>query len=303
MLVQDLINKIRERSFLPNTTNFSDQKILDETNLCQSMMVLAAIIEANGEYFTEVIDVAPDPTGFVRMPSAAIASTARILTWVNSDGSESAPLRRRELADINTLQVNGYAVGQPLSFTLVPDGIMTYGIAATGKCRVRFSRLPSTLVIPVAGTNQWTLGTPTQVGGNWIASVTPASGLAGSLDLTDPLAPHRWLGQVPSASASTINLGAVGVADVLAARVAGANVNLIGQTTVPQYPDEWHSLLMYYSAAVMAGLRKDYGLKQDLLGDATSLRRTILNMATPRTKQNPKIISAWRGHSTSRRNW
>ena len=297
MLTAEIIEQVRELAFVPNSTGFSDAVLLSRINMAQRMMVVPALNRAHGEYFTEVLDVTPDAAGFIRLPKDAIVSSARMISWVDTTGRESGPLRKRELADIEGAVTQAAAQGGDLCFSLVPDGVQLYGYPSTGSCRVRFPRMPSSLILQGAVATTWKLSTaPMLAGAVYTATVVPYSGTGVAPDapgdLTDADTPHRWLGSLAINSDNTVNM-----AEAVARRAQiGSIVTLSRQTALPQYGDEWHDLLCYFAAAVIAGRRKDYGLKQDLLADCVSIQREILNMADPRTKQNVGIVSAWRGH-------
>ena len=311
MLAQQIVDRVRALAFIPNTTEFSDANLLAEINVAQVEDVVPAIVKVNGEYFTEILDVTPDTTGYARLPAAALASTARLITWVDPYGRESKPLNHIEIADISTIQATGYAVGQPYAFTLLPDGIQLGGSLENGALRVRYSRLPSDLILPTStgSATVWTLTAPVQDAATvkWVSTPTPIGGGSGSptapLDVTDALSPSRLI--VGSCATELIRFsefvvispidGSVG--DALAARVlAGSYCTAAGTTYVPQYPKEWHNLLVYFGAALMAYRRKDYSLQASLRQSAQMLQDKLTDVSQPRTKQNPKVISAWRGH-------
>ena len=397
MFVQELVTRAKAMAFLPNVTEFSDANVIGELSLAQMELLVPALLRANGEYFTEVLDVPADVNGYVRIPPAALASTARVISWVNTDGSESSALNRIELADIHAMQSSGYQIGTPGAFSLVPDGVMIYGAPVTGNCRIRYSRLPSDLCLAQSsgGAPQvWTV-TVTQDGtlSYWILTPTPLSGTGlptGLLDLTDCNTPYRLVasainngspagtitlssviagnsvtingviltcvssgasgqqfnvgasdtitaanlaacidslinlgGATARASANTVMVsvptgvitwsgsGTFGLAlsivlapvqpggqgDALAARVpAGSFLTLTGTTWAPQFPKEWHNLFLRFAASRLAELRKDYQLQQSLLTTAGVVEKELINVSTPRTKQNAKTISSWRGH-------
>lgn len=332
MLTQELVDRSRERAFYPVSTTFTDAKVLAEINTAQLGKVAPAIVKAMGEYFTETADLLPDSAGTVRLPYEALASTARVLTWVDANGQESGPIRRVEQGDIGSVSGQGGSgtimVEQPdhtfvavsssslnagnarTSFALTPDGVQIFGYTSGGYVRCRYSRMPSLLLIPSSGAaNTWTVATVVIAGGDHIATVAPFLGV-GALpsavyyDIVDNLAPHRKLATCLEDGAGRLILGAVGnaAADRLATRVrAGAYVCATGYTFVPQYSDEWHSLLMLYAAAALAGLRKDYTLEDRRLREAAILQAELINLAQPRTKQNPKVMSAWAGHTIRNR--
>lgn len=308
MLAQELVDEAREQAFLPNSTDFTDDYILLQVNRCLRMELVPAIIRANAEYFTELLDVAPDSQGYVRLPYAAVASTARVITWVDDSGREFAPLVQLSIADIH--MQNGYpgvGGGSPETFSPLPDGIQVYGSWDVGKCRVRYSRQPSKLILPVASpANIWTLSVPVQNGAGtfWVSTPTVLPGMTNSLptgllDITDALSPHRLIAGSLSVVSGHIVVAPVdgGAGDALAARVlAGSYLTAAGKAPMPQCAIEWHDLLLYYSAARLAGLRKDFALKSDILTDAGPILSNLLNQAAPRMPNNAKIISAFRGH-------
>ena len=413
MLAQQIVDRVRALAFIPNTTEFSDANLLAEINVAQVEDVVPAIVKVNGEYFTEILDVTPDTTGYARLPAAALASTARLITWVDPYGRESKPLNHIEIADISTIQATGYAVGQPYAFTLLPDGIQLGGSLENGALRVRYSRLPSDLILPSSSTaNEWTTVVSKDVTGMfWVAAFTPVSGTgapSAPLDITDALSPHRLIigslrttsisetltlsgvtvssanrvyitvngvltqftgitsgallnlqqynvgisdtatatnlaaciagqgvapsplipsllgvtatsnGAVVTINFPTTNFSVVspgneitpanaqswviapvdgGAGSSLAARVlAGSYATAAGVSVLPQYPKEWHNLLVYFGAALMAYRRKDYSLQASLRQSAQMLQDKLTDVSQPRTKQNPKVISAWRGH-------
>lgn len=300
MLSAELIQNVRDLSFLPNTSNFADQKVLDQINIAQRMMVVPAIQRALGEFFTETLDILAYPSdGTVRFPSAAIISSARVITWVDASGRESQPLMHKELADIPSLTGS---TGAPRAFTLNPNGITVYGGDLSGFCRVRFPRLPSTLVLI---TNAWlSVNTVINTLGYSAEPVNPIPPAVISIpnstyDFTESISPYRCLGSYSTVSGVVLITpsGTQLSLDLIAKFANTCYATAVGTTAVPQYPVEYHDLLIYYSAARVAGLRKDATLKQDLLGDASSIQRELLNQAQPRTKQNAKTISSWRGHT------
>jgi len=263
-------------------------------------MVVPAIQRTLGEYFTEKLDISAYVSdNSVRLPSAAIISSARVITWVDANGNESQPLMHKELADIPSLTGT---TGTPRAFTLNPNGIFVYGGDLTGFCRVRYPRLPSILTLIA---NAWTvLNNPLPSGGNTVDAVVPIPPATavisdGMYDLTEAVSPYRYLGNYQVTTQNVI-FGIMGLQttlDLTAKVSSGCYVTATGTTAVPQLPVEYHDLLIYYAAARVAGLRKDSMLKQDLLADAVSIQRELLNQAQPRAKQNSKTISAWRGHT------
>lgn len=306
MNAQDLVTKVRGLAFMPNTSGFSDQDLLDEINIAQQIMLVPAIVRASGEYFTETIDVSIDANGFARIPPAAIASTSRMLSWVFDDCREGPPLVQLSLADIHTQALSEpYSGSGPVgasTFTFVPDGIQVYGSQLTGKVRVRYSRTPSPLVLVAPATPPsmgWAVSSVTDTSPNWVAGCTPLEGslsiVAGTLyDITDNLSPHRMLFTGIGASGDNVVCGP----DTTPNRVAvGAVATVSGYTYTPQYADEWHNLLLYYGAARIVDLRKDSQRKESLLTDAENIRRELTNMAQPRSKINVKRINAWAGWS------
>ena len=323
MLAQELVTRASALAFLPNTTAFSAAAILGEINLAMRMMLAPALVRVNGEYFTETLDVTPDASGYVRLPQTALSTTARLVNWIYSDGSEGDPLMQVSLTDIASIQnIEGSTVnyggvnypvssGTPYAFTPLPDGIQLYSVPQNGNCRIRYSRLPAPLILGAAGTLVppttavvWnTTGVPTQSTGNWIVATTPAQGTGNPavntpIDLIDFNSPYRMTITGTADGSGNVILGAIGVVDTVAARItAGFFACATYNSPVPQCPVEWHDYLLYCAAARLAGLRKDPNLKADLLNDAKSLQMELTNIAQPRFKQNVKSISAWRGHT------
>jgi hypothetical protein len=302
MNAQDLVNKARGLAFMPNTSGFSDQDLLDEINIAQQIMLVPAIVRASGEYFTETADVPVDANGFARIPTAAVASTARMLSWLYDDGHEGPPLIQLSLADVfSQSSSEPYSDSGPVggaTFTFVPDGVQIYGTQTSGMVRVRYSRSPATLTLLVASPGSlWSVTGVTDNGTNWIAAVTPVYPVVYMppgvpCDITDATSPHRMLftGMSDGLGNVTCDL------DSNPNRVAAGDfVTISGGTYVPQYADEWHVLLLYYGAARIADLRKDSARKQSLLTDAEGIRHELTNIAQPRSKINAKRINAWAG--------
>ena len=322
MNASEIADSVRKLCFLPQTSEFTDQLILDEVNVVQRMALTPAILRANGEYLTEIVDLLPDATtGSVTFPKQAVASTTRVLTWLYDNDTESQPLQVISLGDEATSSQGNYVVGSPTQFVDTPDGVRILGgVPSNQYLRVRFSRRPGKLIIPSTAPPPITvLGLKVLnivVNGSAVPGYTgydlqltkvtdnvPVvdNGFSAYCDVSKPTSPYRprimslsfvcqpaiWNILVP---VGTTNLPQVG--DIVTVEDTAWNA---------QFPDEWHDLLCYYGAARMAGLRKDRNLKAELLGDASSFLKELINEAQPRTKLAPKVINAMRGHI--RRPW
>jgi len=309
----EVADNVRELCFLPQTSEFSDQKILDATNMAMRMALTPSLLRANGEYLTEIIDVLPDQTtGDVRIPRQAVASTSRVLTWVYSDGTESTPLQFCSIADQPSASFGNYAIGSPTQFVLTPDGIRVLGGVPSGVyMRVKFSRRPGKLILPAQVPSTGPVGLKISTAGPAYTFLGVYGALSGlpvlengaviTVEISSGISPFRvkvfdavitgaagsWAITLPTGSTYTPQIG-----DLITTPDTAWN---------PQFPEEWHDLLCYYGAARMAGLRKDRTRKEELLGDAQSILHELINEVTPRAKLAPKVLNAMRGHV--RRPW
>lgn len=320
MNADTLVTRAKTRAFVPTTSAFSTQSILDEINTALRTLWVPALLKADGEFFTEIVDVVPDSAGNVKLPDDSVSNTARVLTWVDANGQESAPLRRIEQGDVGSVANNagltsvrveqpdgsivvvaitgsgGYGTA-PVSFTLTPDGVQVLNFTAGGRLRCRYSRRPGELV---AGTSTTVLQVVT-VGVSSITTVAPdgvvpvAGTWAGKpLDVTSGKSPHRR--QAINSGGYLVNTGpnAWNYASP-PTLYPGDYLTFPGTSYIPNAPVEWHDLLMYYASAQVASLRKDYELETRRLAEAAGIFKELLAAAQPRTKQNPKTLSAWAG--------
>lgn len=301
MNADQLVTRAKARAFIPNTSSFNTAAILEEINTAQRGLFAEALLKADGEYFTEVIDITLDADGFAILPQEALSITARVLTWVDGSGRESSPMRRIEQGDIGSVNGgSGYSYNAaPTSFALTPDGVQVFGYPSTGQLRCRYSRRPGELVsLAVASVLVITGITP---GVSFTSSLNHA-GLTtwdgAAIDRTRNQSPYR---RYPLSGTIT-HSGVLNVWLYTGTDIAiGDILTFPGTAYLPNAPVEWHDLLVLYSAAALAGNRKDYALKDRLLEEARTLLGRLLTMAQPRTKQNPKVLSAWAGRTAGSR--
>lgn len=322
MNADKLVIRAKARAFIPDSSSFTTDLILEELNTAIHGPFSVALLKADGEYFTEVLDLLPDTYGNVIFPADALVSTARVLTWADASGNESPPLRRIEQGDIGSAAGSGgsgaISVEQPdhtfvtvissgsggygaapTSFALTPDGVRVFNYSVGGHLRCRYSRRPGDLV---AGLATKVLVVTAITPGVSFAASSPDGLPAYSTGVWDSVA----LDRTPNASpfrrvALDQQITHIGLTDVwtyTGSQVAVGDVlTLPGTTYTPNAPTEWHDLLMYYAAATLASLRKDYDLEARRFAEAAVLFKTLLDATQPRTKQNPKVLSAWAGHT------
>jgi len=323
MNADKLIALAKRRAFIPETSSFTPASLLDEANLALRDHWTEAALKADAEFFTETVDLLPDASGHAVFPAEAFASTARVLTWVDANGQESSPLRRVEQGDIGsvgnkggsgTISVqqpdgtfvlvtsSGNAYGaSPTSFALTPSGAQLFNYTRGGYLRCRYSRRPGELVLGTSTTVLQVVGiTPgisiTTVSPDTVVPSGPTwAGIA--LDLTSGLSPYRR-----KALDKTLTSISPNVWSYTGALISvGDYLTMPGTSYVPNAPLEWHDLLMYYTAAQLAGLRKDYDLEARRMGQAEAIFAKLLKATQPRTKQNPKVMSAWAGRLVNTR--
>lgn len=305
MNADKLVIRCKARAFIPETSSFTADSILDEINTALRTLFAPMLLQTNGEYFTETVDLTPDSSGNVLLPEDSISNTARVLTWVDSNGQESSPLRRIEQGDIGNFSSTGYSYSaSPTSFALTPDGAKILGfVAGSGAVRCRYSRRPGELV---AGTHTQVLAVTAVTAGVSFAASSP-DGLPAwntgvwdgvDLDLTLKDSPFRrkaldsHITHIASTDVWTYTGSMVSKGDVL---------TIPGTSYMPQAPTEWHDILMDQGASLLANLRKDYALEANRLQSAQRAFDKLLNAAQPRTKQNPKVLSAWAGRTINSR--
>ena len=323
MNADKLIARAKARAFIPETSAFTSALILDELNTAIHTQWAEALIKTNGEFFTEAVDLLPDASGHAIFPDDALTSTARVLTWVDPNGQESSPIRRVEQGDIGSASGNG-GVGSiqvqqpdgtfvtvtsssrsygaaPISFALTPNGAQLFNYSVGGHLRCRYSRRPGDLV---AGTSTTVLQVAMVNAGINFTTTTPDGVVPTlgtwqnqALDLTSGKSPYRRKVLTPLLVMAGANLWTYTGAQV----AVGDYLTFPGTTYVPNAPLEWHDLLMYYAAAQLASLRKDYDLETRRMGEANVLFAKLLSAAQPRTKQNPKVLSAWAGRTVNSR--
>ena len=322
MNADQLIVRVKARAFVPETSSFTINLILDEINTAVRTMWAEALVKADGEFFTETADLLPDVSGHAVLPADALSSTARVLTWVDANGQESSPLRRVEQGDIGsvsgkkgsgTIMVqqsdgtfvtvtgtssSGYGAA-PTSFALTPNGAQLFSYTPSGKLRCRYSRRPGQLV---AGTSFTVMQVASVNAGISFTTTTPdgvvptlATWQNQALDLTSGKSPYRRRVLTPLLVSAGVNLWTYTGSQV----AVGDFLTFPGTTYVPNAPLEWHDLLMYYASATLASLRKDYDLEARRMGEAGAIFTKLLNTAQPRTKQNPKALSAWAGRNVN----
>ena len=319
MNADEILVRVRDLAYIPTTTAFTDDKILQAINSEMHSTFSAAVVRASGELLTEVVDI-PLVVGqeAYAFPKRALASTVRQVTWVDAAGYERPNLLRIELSQIYRYsQIQGY----PLAFHLDATSVHVHptpSSSAGGSIRLRYSHRMGDLVsaaVDGAGQSQavstvvdFVSGSDTvnlTVATNGWPSVAPSTGIVPTVDFTSRNAPHKLTGMdFPVLTAVAGNtyikmVGTIGTGLV----VAGDYMTVAGTSYVPQCPDEWHELLCLFGAARMALQRKDFQLREQLLGLAAGMERELINTSQPRTKQNSKQISSWAGGRRARSRW
>lgn len=310
MTADELISRVRDLAFVAATTAWTDQKILDNANAEADSNIVTAILRASGEMLTDYQDIPfVDGQASYDFPARAMLSTARLVTWVDGNGYERARLERIELADMFKFSKS---TGEPVAFAL--DATSIYPVptpGVTGSLRVRYSRDLGTLVSDtLASARHNAVGTITTATAGTIntAAALDTFCLNGSkVDVVQAKSPHKLLIKdlvVTSFTpgASTMAVGALTAAQALTIS-AGDYVTAARTTYTAQCSDEWHDMLLYSTAARVAGLRKDWNLMKMRSDSAAEIGEKLIRAAQPRTKQNSKMISAWRGGFLNKYRW
>jgi hypothetical protein len=322
MNADQIIARVRDLSFLATTSQFTDIKVLDSVNSALVALLGPAMGRTSGELLTEMQDVAfVTGQGAYAFPARSMLNTARVVTWVDSSGNERPPLKRLEPADAYRF---AGSTGDPLSFVMSATGITLYPTPqSAGWVRFRYPKKMGSLVTDsLDGSNYhlnvWTIKAVDYLGTPYVlqvanSSLNPAGVWVGAnLDVVSAVNPHKiymmsngYSAAVSGAGVNSITMNAIsGYATAAALGIqVGDFITVAGTSYVPQAPDEWHELLILYGAARVAMLRKDYALQDKLMTEASLYWKEVLNAAQPRTKQNAKGISAWRGGYRFRHRW
>lgn len=321
MTADEIVDRVRRLSFVASTTQFTDAVVLESINSAMAAMLGPALGRAGGELLTEEYQTSlVAGTATYTLPTRAMLSTSRVVYWLDANGKPRPPLRRAELADIH--RYGDAQSSEPVAFTLSAAQITLFPTPNTGGVLVvKYPKRLGVLVMDeLNGASQHTkvftisTVTPVMSGSTWNpltdycnVAFSAAHGAipAGSyVDCTSYKSPYRLIAMDALCNTGVAaGVGSLAVGADLRTAVAGDFVTYSDTSYVPQCPREWHELLLLFAAARVCMERKDYGLRDQHLREATSLERELINAAAPRTKQNAKGVSAWRGMSRYRYRW
>ena len=260
MNANQIVARVRELAYIPTTTAFTDQKIIDSVNSEMHLSLTPAILRASGELLTETVDIPlVSGTAGYELPTRTMLSTVRQVCWVDGGGFERPNLVRLELS-----QVFRYSnvSGDPLAFHLTATQIVLHPTPTTaGYLRLRYSHRMSDLVLDahLANTESTAVGhvlgrgypnfplgcvklSFITDGWPWIkydissgAPLPEATGTPAAVDVTSCLTPHKlYLSDIPSApvtgdtSLVQLSQGGVGVLDISTATIIVLTNNIAG---------------------------------------------------------------------------
>lgn len=309
MNTDELVARAKVDGALPKTLNYSDDNIVDALNAEITAYIVPLLLGAKGNYLDDVQDI-PLVGGqqAYDIPSRALFSKVRLVSYVDAGGTESKPLKYVEGVDIHDYAASGV----PTGFFFLPGQIalLPTPVDATGSLRVRYPRRPGKLVRSIldgAGKQTTVAVVDHVVDGVQTAQVYAQQNIAGAITATDidisaPLSPFKLRVKDLVVTATGLNYFTVfaGTPDTTYGVAKGDYVTAVRTSYIPQIPQEFHELLLLRGVARLHDNAKDLEARNSALQRANEMAKLFGAMADPRADQNPHRLSAWRGH---RRRW
>lgn len=301
-----LLAKVKGDGALPPTALLTDLLIIDKINSELTSIVAMLIESERQEFFTDIQDVQMLSTrSAYPFPERAMASTARVLKFVDSSGAEDPkPLREMALADVGDY---AFITGDPIGFYVTAtdfNPLPRPGTATSGKIRVYYPRRPSALVQDLTNNDGrmqvFTIVDITVAGGNSTVTLTDQHiefAVGTTFDIQSAKSPYKLLAK-----------DLVGMADTIADSIVFNGVDLTGigwnpgdyvtlakTSYIPLLPEEAHDMLRDFAIARCLG---DINQKERAASFSASAKgrfALFLKVTAPRLGQNTKAISAWKG--------
>lgn len=303
-----MVAQIKGDGALPPTALLTESIIVDKMNSELKSIVAMLIESERQEFLTDIQDVQLLSTqSAYPFPERALASTARVLKFVDSSGAEDPkPLRELALAEVGDY---AFITGDPIGFFVTAtdfNPLPRPGTATSGKIRVYYPRRPSTLVQDLLnGSSQHTqVGTIsgiTVAGGN--TTITLAAAHSGfpagnTIDLQSAKSPYKLLAKdvvVTTAAVGTATITCNGVDLTGIGWAVGDYVTLAKTSYIPLLPEEAHDMLRDFAIARCLNDINQKERAASFAGIAKGRFSLFLKVTAPRLGQNTKAISAWKG--------
>lgn len=303
-----LLARVKKDGALPPTANLLDSDIIDKINT-QLSSIVGMLVEAEREEFlTDTQDVQLLTTqSAYPFPERAMATSARVLKFVDSSGAEDPkPLRQFALSEVGDF---AFITGDPVGFYLTATDINPLprpGTATTGKLRIYYSRRPSALVqdltSPDGHTQVFTISNITVAGGNSTVTVNANHAELNnmSFDIQSAKSPYKLLAK--DLVATTGSAGIIGTTLVFngidltgIGWAAGDFVTMAKTSYIPLLPQEAHDFLLDFSIAKCLGDINHKERAAKFENDGKGKYSLFLKVTAPRLGQNAKPVSAWKG--------
>lgn len=265
--------------------------------------IVPKLVSTNGEFFVTVFDqaISGGQTAYP-LPPRVSAGALRVVKYVDSNGTEGAPIAYIEVPD--TGRYNVTTGNAPLAFYFTGTEVNLLpspSTGTTGTLRMYYHRRPGALVqdaLDDAGRHT-AVGTVTNVSADIVSIEGTHNGFTSGalLDFVAADSPHRLLAsdikaKADDAGSNEIHLTASASSYGIS---PGDFVTLAQQSYVPQgIPLEWHSLLELATGARILGSLGDLEGQRELLEQSDTLVLRLNAITEFRSTGNTRKINAWR---------
>lgn len=229
------------------------------------------------------------------------AASFREVCFVDANGNEGKPLV--EISPTDVWRYNPSSGSGPLAFYWLASQIVVIPAptVASGSLRFKYVRRPGALVIDTVTSSQHVaVGTVASATSTVITLAANHNGFPASttIDVCGASNPFTLKAKDIVTTTAVAGTATIAVATDLTTGVnaiaAGDYVTLANKTFVPQYPAEFHELLVLYCAARIHGMRRKDAAKRETLEAIGMARKALTKMFAPRSSGNLKKASAWR---------
>lgn len=296
---EDILSSIKARSFAPiSQTTFQDSDLIILSNEELQLKLVSDIQTIREDFFltSQTVPLVAGINGYY-IPNRAVGNALRAVTWIDSNGNESAPLNR---VPVDRAYLFGSSNSVPTAFYIQADQIILLPkpSLSSGSIRIYFSQRPNQLVATTSCAKITAISTVSTTTTFTVDTDLTASLLIGAnVDILRTQSPFMlWAQEVPitAITSTTIAVTAANISDVNAVVLptVGDYVCPAKMSNIPQVPQEFHPVLSQMGTcrvlASLGDLNKHTAAKAELM----ELRKEAIKLIKNRVESAPEKVDS-----------
>jgi hypothetical protein len=296
-LTEDLLNSMKIRSFAPIAqTTFSTPDLTLILNEELQLKLVSDIQLIREDFFlSSQTQSLVAGIGAYYIPSRAVGNALRAVTFVDTQGNESAPLNR---VSVDRAHLFAGSNIQPIAFYMAADQVVLLPTPSLsqGSLRLYFSQRPNQLVVTTSCAKITAINTVSTTTTFTVDTDLTSSLIVGALiDVLRTKSPFMLWSQDVAITAITSNSIAVTASKVqdvnaLTLPTVGDYICPAGQANIPQVPQEFHPMLAQMGAVRLLASLGDINKHQIAKADLQEARREAIKLIKNRVESAPQKV-------------